>query len=156
MLVLACVYLYHAFGQIIDESLYVIHAADRTPLLPRLGAAFGRTLLVCALVNTVALLVAHAIWSSHVRAVLAALRQRLDRVRARDLRPDTTATAHMPAHRLLTVTEQWIASERQRLAAAREAAVRLTSAPPPGNTDVPELLDAAHRALRRGRRADRT
>ena len=152
LLVLACLYLYHAFGEIIDESLYVIHAVDRRPLLPRLAAALGWTVLVCALVNTAALVVADAIWSSHVRKVLATLRARLASVRALDLRP--RPAEGKPAHRLLALTERWIASERQRLVAAREAATGLISAPESG-ADTRESLESALRALRRGRRADR-
>ncbi|MCB1914395.1 MAG: hypothetical protein KDG52_01560 [Rhodocyclaceae bacterium] len=154
LLVLACAYLYHAFGEIIDESLYVIHAAERSPLLPRLATALGQTIVVCALANTAALMLADAIWGRHVRKVLAAFRKRLARVRERDLRPDEPCAAAPPRHRLLGLTERWIDSERQRLIAAREAARLLATAPTPAS-DALERLEAARRALPRAPRGDR-
>jgi len=160
LLVSAVLYLHHAFGDIIDESLYVIHAADRQPLLPRLAGQLGLLMLVCALINTTALFLAHGVWARHVRKVLDDMRKRLDKVRALDLRPDPAWATERSRHRLVELTERWIESERHRMVAVRIAAARLPSPLPcdPHSREAAEVLDALREAaqeLRHGGRDER-
>lgn len=158
LLLLACLYLYHAFGEIIDENLYVIHASESAPLLPRLARELGLVVVVCALVNTVALVAAHHVWARHVRQVLDGMGKRLVRVRALDLRPDPEWRHERHRHRLVELTERWIESERRRIVAVRIAAARLPATLPidPDGRDAEEALAALKEAaaqLRHGSHA---
>jgi len=161
LLLAALAYLHHAFGNIIDDSLYVIHAAERQPLLPRLAAELGLVVLVCGLANTAALFVAHGLWAAHVRSVLADMRKRLDKVRALDLRPDPAWASEARKHRLVELTERWIESERHRMIAVRIAAARLPPKLPedPAGREAAEVLEALREAadeLRHGGRDGNT
>lgn len=154
LLAAACLYLYYAFGSIIDDNLYVIHAADAAPMLPRMALELAKVVAVCAVVNTVALVVAHRLWARHVRRVLASLRKRLERVRALDLRVDPAWADEREVHRLIDLCDRWVDNERRRMVAVRIAAARLPRPLPAGTgpevDDARQALTEAGEHLRRG------
>lgn len=121
----ACAYLYFALVGIIDDNLYVIHAGAREGLLPQMARELGRVALVCGVINSLALVFTHRLWVRHIRRVLAALDQRLARVRALDLRPDPAPAGATGAHRLLDLCDGWIEAERTRVSAIDNALARL-------------------------------
>ncbi|MCB1887117.1 MAG: hypothetical protein KDH20_05900 [Rhodocyclaceae bacterium] len=158
LLVVACAFLYARFGAVIDQNLYVIHAANREPLLPALIWELARVVLICAAVNTVALVAAHRIWTRHVRHVLDGMRERLDRVATLDLRPDPQWREAPDRHRLIDLTERWIEGERLRMVALRIATARLPASLPsdPDGREAREALEALREAagqLRHGSHA---
>ncbi len=159
LLLAACAFLYMRFGAVIDGQLYVIHAADREPLFPALALELVRVVLVCAAANTVALIVAHRIWSRHVRQVLDGMRSRLDRVARLDLRPDPRWRDEPQRHRLIDLTERWIEGERLRMVGLRIATARLPASLPtdPDGREAQEALAALREAasqLRHGSYAE--
>lgn len=113
MLGLATLYLYLRFSAIIDANLFVIHRPAQTELLPEFLAQMGWVVLVMSLVNTLALLAAHALWSGYIKRVVQAFRLRLAQIARLDLRPCQQAdTIH---HSVIERIESWRVQEQHRL-----------------------------------------
>lgn len=135
LFVAACGYLYCALAEIIENNLYVIHAAEHEALLPQMARELGLVALVCGALNSVALLVAHGLWSRHVSRVLGSLHRRMECVRSLDLRADSSVPAEAASHRLLELCERWIDAERLRIKSINGALARLP-------LDAPQTADA--------------
>lgn len=153
LFVAASTYLYFALAGIIDNNLYVVHAAERQALLPQMLRELGLVVLVCAAANSVALLYTHRLWGRHVARVLGALNRRMERVRSLDLRPDPDAQRDQDAHRLLELCDRWVAAERERIVAINEVLDRLpkndsTAYRPADALDVADALKQATEQFR--------
>ncbi len=125
MLLLALLYLYLRFGALIEANLYVVHAAARTGLLPAMLSELLKVILVMGVVNTLALLLAHTLWSRHVERVVRAFRNRTARLAALDF---TEPEDDQATHEVVARLERWREAERGRLLAVREQLAELRTA----------------------------
>lgn len=113
MLGLATLYLYLRFDAIIDANLFMIHRSAQTELLPEFLQQMGWVVLVMSVVNTLALLAAHALWIGHIKRVVKAFRLRLARIGELDLRP--LPQSDTIEHNVIDSIEAWRSHEQQRL-----------------------------------------
>ncbi len=113
MLVAAMFYLYQRFSTIVDANLFTIHRSAQVSLLPEFLQQMGWVVLVMSIVNTLALLVAHALWTGLLNQVLQSFRKHLQRIATLDLRP--LEESEKTAHEVLDGLELWRAQEQLRL-----------------------------------------
>lgn len=125
VIVLACVYLYHAFAGVLDERLYAVHPMAGDDLLRRLASELGWALLGCVVANGVLVSVLYRAWSRHTGGVFSAFGDRLDRLGALDLRDPRAVGGRQGNHRVLALFDKWLKLERQRVDGARRCLERL-------------------------------
>ena len=144
----ACFYLYFALAGIIEERLYIIHGADRVDLLPLMLRELGLVVLVCGVINVLAVFIAHGLWVHQIRSVLAQLHLRMERVRQLDLRVAPPGAREATVHRLIDLCDRWIDAERRRMLAVRIAAARLPRPLPlaPASAEGADALAAIEEA----------
>lgn len=146
----ACGYLYYALATIIEDQLYIVHAAQREPLLPLMLVELLKVVAVCAAVNSAALFATHRLWGRHVTGVLDTLGGRIARIGAIDLRPHGGPGEARAAHRLIALCDRWIAAEQARLTRVDAALARLPAAIGEDREVARAAIDEALRQLRRG------
>ena len=113
MLALATLYLYLRFSAIIDASLFTIHRPAQIELLSEFMKQMGWVVLVMSLVNTLALLAAHALWVGYIKRVIKVFRLRLAQVARLDLRPFQQSDTIQ--HKVIDSVESWQMKELHRL-----------------------------------------
>ncbi|MEH6824466.1 MAG: hypothetical protein V7629_11205 [Motiliproteus sp.] len=141
MLVAAMFYLYQRFSTIVDANLFTIHRSAQVSLLPEFLQQMGWVVLVMSIVNTLALLAAHALWTGRFNQVLQSFRKQLQRIATLDLRP--LEQAEKTAHEVLEGLELWRAQEQVRLQQVRLQVDSIVAQVAPGERQVqlrPQLL----------------
>ncbi|WP_210397871.1 hypothetical protein [Motiliproteus sediminis] len=112
MLVAAMIFLYFRFSAAIEANLFTIHRSAQQPLLPLFLKEMAIVIVTMGVINTLALILANGLWMGHIKRVLAAFRQQLQKVGRLDLTPGLSDP--QPEHEVLALLESWRAREVAR------------------------------------------
>jgi len=74
----ALVYLYFAFNEILEQQIFSIHRTQQENTFNLMLLELVKTVLVLSMVNIIALLTAHVLWSKYVKFVINAFRNELN------------------------------------------------------------------------------
>ncbi len=138
----ACIWLAHwRLVQLIEDSMYRMHAAQSAPTLLRLAQEAFPVLALFVVFNLIALTLVAGLWSARENLVLRDFMALIAKTQALDFSSDP---APQRPHEVLALAASWRARERTRSAAIRDELAQL-EATAAANASAQTLRDALER-----------